>query len=781
MCDSNDADLANFFARPIKILSANWSTSLFFSETFNPWSLFFENPRVSNRISNYYLARAKLKVKFLINGTTFHYGRLMASYLPLAPYDDFTQDRAYILDDRIAASQRPHVFLNPTTSQGGTLTLPFVWSLNNMNVTQSDWSSLGQIHIRELTGLKHANDTGDIVTISVFAWAEDVVLSVPTSVEPNTLSPQMGEVDEYGTGPVSKPAAVVAQAAGALSVLPTIGPYARATQSVASGVSKLAHLLGFSAPTVIDPLTQVTPRYVGNLTNVNIPDSSTKLSLDCKQETTIDSRVVGLDGTDEMTIRSIATRESYLTSFTWPLDAAPEDLLWNTEVSPVLWNEFTQGATELHFPACCFAALPFRYWRGTMKFRFQVVASGFHKGRMKIAYDPVYFASNEYNTNYTRIIDIGTEKDFTVSIGWGRDRSLCGSRTPGLSTMPYGTDPLPTASEIYSNGMLSVFVVNDLVVPNTTVNNDITVNVFVSAGEDFEVFQPSSVKIENYSWFTTDPPPPVLDAQTGELEEDVPIQGNVSESMLSAPAPTDHTVDIYTGDPIMSFRQCLKRYNWFTVYLSGQETTQDYIWSARVPNYPFYRGYAPDGIHRTAASHPYNYCKMTLLNWVIPAYTCVRGGVRWKYITTGGNTNRNETLFAVSRLSDDDSFNGFSTTYEPLETMGATESVRAKQYVRSFPHTWEGAAVTSVNQNPVVEVDIPYYSQFRFLPAKDADRTSSSYENYYHRLWLTQITSSSGNIEPPAVHAFVSISEDFNLAFFTGCPRAFWSPHSTEP
>ena len=60
--------------------------------------------------------------------------------------------------------------------------------------------------------------------------------------------------------------------------------------------------------------------------------------------------------------------------------------MWNARVNPCLWQEDANGAIVL--PPCAIAALPFRYWNGSMKFRFQVVCSTFHKGRLEIRFDP---------------------------------------------------------------------------------------------------------------------------------------------------------------------------------------------------------------------------------------------------------------------------------------------------------------------------------------------------------------------------------------------------------
>jgi hypothetical protein len=844
--------LQNFFSRPVKVASYTWGVGQNLFVTFNPWTLFFENPRVINRITNYYLLRCKLKVKFVINGNGFYYGRAIASYTPLHTLDAFTKDRAFFIQDVVAASQRPHVFLDPTTSQGGTLALPFCWYKNALRIPSQEWREMGDIHIHGMQTLKHANEGTDPISVSVFVWAEEVSLSIPTANEPFALSAQLGEVfhaqagDEYGNGPISKPAGLVAKIAGALESIPPIAPFAKATQMAASAVSGVASMFGYSRPVELADIQPYKPTYMGNIANTNVPDTSTKLTLDAKQELTIDPRTFGLGGADEMTIKSIAMRESYLTTFNWPVSSVSEQILWNTEVSPVLWNELAGTPNELHFPACCFAALPFRYWRGTIKFRFQVVASAFHKGRMKISYDPSFPLTNEYNTNYIHIIDLAKERDFTVDIGWGQARSLMQHRKPGIDDIPWSIAPLTSDPYVNGNGILSVYVVNKLTVPNSTANNDIRVNVFISAGDDFEVFAPDSEALEDLVYFApqmgekftpqigeipeselslntaltsfstalvslilvfisrlynkierhhrdisvhiAESERGVFQSQMGEKDEshpdadltkaeDEPMKMEASTSMAATMSPDDHTSSVFIGDPVTSFRQCLKRYAYHTTYcpdISGQKI----VYNVNNSNFPYYRGYAPQGVDETSVPvYPtkYNYCHMTLLNYITPAFACRRGGLRWKYFREGSSR---DNILTVQRNPYS---SGFFRDENILSDITASRDFRKREWVNEFYNMWDGAHATHVHNNPVVEVELPYYDNVRFTIGKIADVTSGipiGTDMHFHLVFCSWDIASD---DYPALHSFVSVAEDFQLGFFTGAPVAWRVPWRGDP
>lgn len=149
-----DTSLASFFERPIITRTYTWTPLQVgaFTAIFNPWTDFFGNPRVINRINNYNLLRSKLHVRFLINGNGFYYGRLMADYLPLPTNDNVTSAATIIAENAIQASQRMKVFIDPSTCCSNELELPFVYYRDGVSIPSAEWSELGSIYVRELQG-----------------------------------------------------------------------------------------------------------------------------------------------------------------------------------------------------------------------------------------------------------------------------------------------------------------------------------------------------------------------------------------------------------------------------------------------------------------------------------------------------------------------------------------------------------------------------------------------------------------------------------------------------
>jgi hypothetical protein len=558
-----DDSFASWFQRPIKVAMYSWEINTPLSVTFNPWTLFFENPRVINRINNYNLLRSKLCVKFLINGNSFYYGRVLASYTPLQEVDDFALASIPVPEGLILETQKPHVYIDPTHSEAGTMCLPFVWWNNALSIPLAQWRQMGEMRLTSMNVLKHANGGADGIEISVLVWAEDIDLSVPTAADSTALSPQMGSKlpthedvdsvyrslrasvneinetvrqlqshrdriiayadsinsqvralqsrmasleeslvmpldlemtphsgakDEFGKGPISRTATAVAKAAGSLRSVPIIGPYMMPTEMIAKTTATIAAAFGYARPAIVEDIHMYTPRYLGDLASTARPDTVHSLATEPKQSVTIDPRVVGVGSADEMTIESIACRESFVTTFPWADTATTDTQLFQIFVTPMLFDTTAGVGNEqnaLYMTPSCFASLPFDDWHGEMEYHFQFVCSSFHRGRLRIVYEPHQFDSNEYNTNFSRIVDIQNEKDVTIKVGWGIDRPYLQLSSPGDAINPF--PPFSTAglgfTTQFDNGLLRVYVVNELTTPNSTVDNDIEVNVYARCVE----------------------------------------------------------------------------------------------------------------------------------------------------------------------------------------------------------------------------------------------------------------------------------------------------------
>lgn len=791
---TSDTSLDNFFRRPVKIHQMLWGigTNDFFD--IDPWTLFWENSRVSNRIANYNLLKCKMRVKVVINGNGFYFGRSMVAYQPYPNNDDLSEFDPVESANLVGMSQLPHIFINPTTSTGGEMTLPFFWHKESLNIVNGDWENLGALRLRTMIPLATASDITDPLTITVFAWAEDVELSVLTSTNPQGLTAQSGnaksEVDQANSnGTISGPATAVSRWVAHLTNVPYIAPFAMATMIMSDATAALAKLFGYSRPAVTTNPEPYRPTACSSLAVTTTPDTALKLTVDDKQELTIDPRIAGISPVDTMNILEIAKRESYIGDFFWSTASTSEALLWNTRVDPIRWMQ-SGTPTAYHFPAVAMAALPFKFWSGKLRFRFQIVCSAFHKGRIKVIYDPNSISGTDYNTNYMKIVDIAEEQDFTIEVSNGQEWAILPHAVPGVDSPGMGNGLLSATDT--GNGILGIYVMNKLTVPNAATPPLIYVNVFVSAGEDFQVYCPDD-HFSKFDFFEPQsgfvPQSGLVPDAIGDNENDAPQQSNV----ITLGVPTTPHPDmnkVYMGETIASFRSMLKRYtNWRTDMHVGSSGLQQTMETLNA--YPYLRGYQPFGIHSTVTSLPYTYCNNTLMSWVRNAHSGWRGSIRYKFLpsgdTYGGNAGYDLTVqrgspntLGYSGVARSIWPVGTTLTSSQLAQLGVSRT--AANGVPAFgypPSGINGMVYTATKVNPVLEVEIPFYAKRRFGAGKTGDYITTNPRGGTGYTVYSEFRSQNTN--PFGYHQYVAAGEDFQVYFFSGLPRVWYAPDSPLP
>ncbi|APG78897.1 hypothetical protein 2 [Beihai picorna-like virus 35] len=840
LAKNDDSTLGSFLKRPIRQSAQTWLVGQGLHYKFNPWQAFCENPYVRDKIKNYQLLRMKLHCKMVISGTKFHYGRSLVSYNPFTWGDEVTVDRAFIPQDNIQASQKPHFFLNPTKNTGGELCLPFFWDKNYLNIPAGDWKDMGEIVINSFGNLLHANGGNDPVTVTIYLWAEDVVLTMPTNSDPPLVS-QSGRrraralnsrdqgnsiaSDEYGTGIISKPAAAIARAAGQLSSLPVIGPYMTASQIAAGATANIAKTFGYSRPAVITDTQIMKPSPTGNLAATDAADAVIKLTLDSKAELTVDSRTVGLAGQDEMGITEYCMRESYLTSFSWGPDQAPDSLLWNTRVLPMQLDNVND---EIHMTPLAHMATCFGNWQGSLKFRFQIVKSDFHKGRILARWDPNFFTSSvNYNTNYSRVIDIAETDDFEIVVGWGQSSPWkeCGS--PFATGSNFSAVSRLYTSDTQANGVLELAVLNELVSPS--IDAPISINVFVSACDDFKLANPTNSKLNYFHLFPVPPTEPnrngvqddalgpggqgqvqnvglgpflpaggigdpsngeydVLTSQSSEpnvetgdsTESDKPTSSGEIISIASKSDPDDNTYMVYYGDPPTSIRELCKRYCFTRMWFPERASTGAIrINGLTNKDLPYHTGWDPHGIDTsTVTGNPLTVGPTAFHSWFLPAYAGYRGGMRKKYFFTGNLKQSPQ----VSRSLYHTYGNGSSTDLE----LSATQSNAERQ--KFYSSRWNssagtGTAATNMSINDTIEVELPFYWNRRFAASRQI--RAQTLQCNSHRVVTTAATISGEAQNQDTLGLFYqqhdAVADDFSLFFFTGVPiYYFYSLNETS-
>jgi hypothetical protein len=787
-----NAELGDFLERPVLIQTFVWTEGTpFIATDFRPWHLFFTNTVIKKKIDNYAFINCNLHVKAVVNASPFYYGAMLASYRPLLNHGiDNSMDTIGI--SYMTHSQRPHFWILPQNSSAGEICAPFFYPANWLKLTSTtDLQNMGRIDVQQVAPLLNANTvSAGSIEIQFYAWASDVKITGPTFQlqAGRTQRSRETKQDEYSMGPVERVSSTVADIAHRLSDVPVIAPFAKATEYGSRALSKIASLFGWTNVPVITDAEPVKSLPFHGFASASIAQPVEKLTLDPKNELTVDPRTTGLGADDELSISSLVQRESYLTSVTWQETAVTDDLLFISQVSPILTNPVvTAQQTIVGMTPMAMVATNFREWRGDIVYRFKAICTQYHKGRLRITWDPVANLrtnSATTQTSYTRILDVSPDMDVEVRISYLQDRMFL--QVGDLSTTKFQSsgftlDPLPA----FTNGMLSVRVLNRLTSPGPS--SSIAILVFARGGENLRFMNPT-----NPARFVPPLRTSYMQVQAGDIMN------------IKAAEDPDRVSEVFGGEAIMSLRTLLRRTVADTPVSFAQApdiaTNNTYVlfrhYFKKYPNMP---GYHNSGSYNALSqidgttSLPASYAWFSAFQLIVPCFLGMRGSMMWHFNAAsggGGTTAPNRERLAtqrVTRIMDQIPENsGQQVIFDAVSTTGGPNNVAALA-VANEPAGSSGLSLTNQMTQAGLSVLCPHYNPLRFVSTtpslwnRGVATDETRFETY---LWTTKYNAASSNffLRPFILEKYYSIGPDFNAFFFLNVPPLYiYSAPLTPP
>jgi hypothetical protein len=779
--DSTDvAGLATFLSRPVRIYNSTWNESDPQGNfgTIVPWYAFFSNTAIANKLNNFSWIRCNLNLKIIINASPFYYGAMLISYRPLLDLNDDTISTTADFQEWVGRSQRPHVWLMPQESKGGDLTLPFFYYKNWLNIqSAADASNMGEIKLDVVYPLSSANGAvGTGVTIQVFAWATDVELSGPS------IGQAVQSQDEYGSGPISGPASAVANFADKFVSFPLIGRMATATKIGAGAVSSIAKIFGFTNVPVIENVNPFRPSPFPQLSSTQVGFPVEKLTLDVKNELSVDPGAIGLPTEDSLNISELVQKESLLTTTTWITSDLVDAQIFKSAISPWMFRDVaTATQHKITMPPCAWVANMFAQWRGDIIFRFQFIKSKYHRGRVVIAYDPsgqgtnnIVQVPNASSMIYTRIVDLGVEDAVEIRIPYSQAYPWLDLSTTFTNDVwsRRGSDVI--GGFIYDstkhNGMLTMRVMNVLTAPVAV--STVGVIVTVRGAENLEFANPSYVG--DFSPFSV---------QSQTVFEEPAVQ-EVAGKVNSVNSDR-HLVNF--GENVVSLRQLLRRSCLNEMWLEPSDTT-DFISMLQhsMTRWPVPYGYDPGGLQNatglvSGTSKPFNFTWSTPVNWILPAFVAVRGSMFWTFNVLGNSPAATAMNHIRVVRRPNVGVNASRSTYTQLNKnigAGSTGTPIMSGLRGNMNAGQSGQALTNGATNSGLTVGLPNYTKTKFQSTSPIKITtpvnldgSAQDTSILEVLSMPLYGPTTRNV---VVEKYVGIGTDFNVYWFLNVPTTYY-------
>jgi len=495
-----------------------------------------------NKIEGYLGFRATMNIRFIMNGNPFQQGRYMLTYVPLGGSKVDVNSLASISSHTFSLVQRTQlnrIEMDVNCDTEGKMVIPFDSALNYFPFASlsdaNQYGSWGAMQIYPYSTLVAPSGTTTVpyAVYVNFTEVELVGAAIP-QMGTRGIVASVSESRAAGIGPVSSVLGAIATASRALVEIPLISSYAANTAWAADILGKTAKAFGFSKPSNLGHNTRTSYQSAAFIGNVDGFD--TGFSIAASSENLVKT-IAGLGSTDadEMSFKYIASIPAWFNTLTWTTSNSANYNLYTGYVNPSIYltTQTITAQSVISFTPVAYVASHFKYWRGSIIYKFKFIKTGFHSGRLSFAFSP-----NEPKSSVTgpgpvtaaflhrHIVDIRECNEVTIEV-------------PYVSSSPY----LEYGTSI---GELYILVIDPLIAVGT-VSSTVTILMEVSAGADFEVAAPIGSNLGNACWGLI----PQMGANECELI-------NTTIGMTSAHPQNTILAEICMGEQINSFRQLLK-------------------------------------------------------------------------------------------------------------------------------------------------------------------------------------------------------------------------------
>nr|WDQ27868.1 polyprotein [Meccus longipennis virus 1] len=400
--------------------------------------------------------RGDIRIRLQLNSNKFQVGQLQASWLYMQYADKHYSTSIF------SRSQMPHVLLNAGSSNSATLIIPYKHVRPYLHTKQrkgyTDYLNLGTLEIRVVVPLQVADKGPKNCNLSMYIAFENC--NFTGMVDGQLVEPQM----ETAIGMMAA-TALYDKVIGttncdnrtSTSVAPYLVPTASHSWCLGQGLLEQTQTLRL----------QNIRGGVGRLgeTDFNELDNKTPCS------------IFGM-----------------LQHFTW--SAKTKDfnksgkLLWACDASPLVdkinyySSQGADGLEQYAIPPIGVVSSLHQYWRGGIEFRFDIVCSQFHTGRLLVAYIP--------GISPTTIPTLAQARNSAHAIFDLQDTNSFGFHVPYIADKPWWyrrySGP-QRRSEVQAPSRLFIFILNPLI-PMESVVSTVTIVPYMRAASDFELAVP---------------------------------------------------------------------------------------------------------------------------------------------------------------------------------------------------------------------------------------------------------------------------------------------------
>lgn len=549
----------------VAVTISETDVSLGLVTSFQPWVLLQANVFNDRKLKDYSLIRGTIQVTGVFITPPLALGGYTVAALPHLTY---TGGGGVVSADLLVENslQTDHsAYLDVAKSTSFCMQLPWMADRDALPLGSAELAAMWKVYIHCLkpigTSIPNGVTTGYIkIYINLI---QDYELTVPVfqarkliaNKALKTLAPSIHA--SIGEGKGSALVGKVAEFAEAASKLPVIGAFAGPAAVVARGAQSILDYFGFTRDSNESVPIAVVNRSVTNVARLDGPDPSEIAALSMNNAVTIDPAARGFQSEDCMATADLYPRWTLVDSFDWTTLMASDTIIGSVPVTPSFGRAFSgTGFEGIHFTTAGYVGLPFSFWRGTMEYRIIIPVSKTHRGTVQLIWVPIGAnpAVDVTNRSLNRIVDITSESEVVLSIGYARDEPYLENRlmTKSMAILPEGA----------ANGFLSIKVINPLLAQSSTSNTKIF--VYARANPDMDFALPRDLvsfgasTIASYVIRTQVALQSKMVLQSGAIGDDILVTNESPEPLVPTPN-TYPGAELLWGESINSVRGLMQK------------------------------------------------------------------------------------------------------------------------------------------------------------------------------------------------------------------------------
>lgn len=649
--------IGEIFKRPVQYYVVPLSTLTTSNLNTDPARGFLTDPAIQAKCRNFNLIRGDFHVRASVLSSAYAYGRIILSIM--TPQNTAMSTPPPAAKTYIQAKGRDHVVLDIGMAATAEIKIPWTNCVNYWTTIPTDYSTSIDIPALDIcleTPLLDVS-TGAVPAgnLTLFVWMDNVELGIPT---PFNYTSEVTKATAQGF--LSAPLSTISKATHMMSNVPVIGKFSEAISLATGAGSRIAALFGFSKPQDLSPMTNVGG--IALSTSIGL-DQFKPHTLDPQQQVTLNPEL-SASKTDVLAFKNIIGRFGPVAYADYGTGTTAGSTIMTIPVHPGLVLGATNSDTAVMMTPLCFGAITHSFWRGTLRYRFNFVASKYHRGRVRIFWSPTNNnAIPVNNTSFNTIVDLASSTTVDLEMTW-------------MHQLPYLETGLCTAiGNVITNGYIIVQALVPLISPSTAC--PIHVAVDCAAGDDFELIRPTFQYIQKFSIYpfnapTVDyatilnpvnfaagitdgtrifsgispgPSPIIYQSSLTTTDTNVAVHSNVSTAFGSS--VYQKVNQTYMGEQFNSFRAACKRFT--TGFTFGGTSTVAFNPVRFIPWAPPFPGTISNGsggYFRAPTS-------WTFPSWFVLPFRGARGSMRVNVVTdsvsTYTTTSKSRTFFAYER------------------------------------------------------------------------------------------------------------------------------------